>query len=53
MNIRCPYGETAFDHVQGHPTDANKGTASYLKMKTAMNAVLAAQKFKSMTAKKE
>ena len=52
MNAKCDYGETAYQHVESHPTDDNQAVKSYLKMKTAMNAVLAAQKFKAAAAKK-
>ena len=93
MKAKCPYGETAFEHVQGHQTADNSAamckamwlelarqprpllvatlshappcspslttrvpstlaSTAYLKMKTAMNAVMAAQKFKASMGKK-
>ena len=51
MKTKCDYGETAFQYVEGHPTEANKAATAYMKMKTAMNAVLAAQKFAASAAK--
>lgn len=51
LSKSCPYGETALDHTAGrHGLEAIN---SYLKMKTAMNAVLAANRFKAMQAGKK
>tara|TARA_B110000046_G_C12714806_1_gene282092 strand:+ start:298 stop:477 length:180 start_codon:yes stop_codon:yes gene_type:complete len=47
---RTQYGETAYQHVQGL-SGVDEITA-YLKMKTAMNAVLAANRFKAKMSKK-
>ena len=51
LDVKAPYGETALDHTAGrHGMEA---VHSYLKMKTAMNAVLAANRFKAMQANKK
>lgn len=47
-----PYGETAFQHLDGRSGNGREAIASYLKMKTAMQAALALQKFKGLQAKK-
>ena len=44
LNQKCAYGETALQHIDG--TGKHDDIRSYLKMKTAMAAVLAAQRFK-------
>ena len=49
INKKCPYGETSLEHCDGRK--GLEGVQSYLKMKTAMNAVLAAQKFKAASKK--
>ena len=47
------YGETALQHLNGLGGEKRAEIASFLKMKTAMNAALAAQKFKAANAKKK
>ena len=49
INKKCPYGETSLEHCDGRK--GLEGVQSYLKMKTAMNAVLAGQKFKASAKK--
>ena len=48
-----PYGETAFQHLDGRSGNGREAIASYLKMKAAMQAALALQKFKGLQAAKK
>ena len=47
MDEKCDYGETAFQHVNGRSGEGIAEVTAYLKMKTAMNAVMAANRFKA------
>jgi len=47
INKKCAYGESALQHLGGLKGEGRAEIASYLKMKTAMNAALAAQRFKA------
>lgn len=47
LKAKSAYGETAMEHVAGRSGDGVTAVHSYLKMKVAMQAVLAAQKFKA------
>jgi hypothetical protein len=45
MKAKCSYGETPLEHVSGRA--GKEAIQSYLKMKAAMQAALAMQKFKA------
>ena len=49
LNKKCSYGESAMQHVDGR--SGKEAIHSYLKMKTAMLAVMAAQKFAALQKK--
>jgi len=51
LGKKAPYGENAVEHVQGRSGEGMSEIAGYLKMKAAMKAAIAAQKFKAMKAK--
>ena len=45
INQKCAYGETALQHVDGRKGNGREAVQAYLKVKTGMMAVMAAQKF--------